>query len=90
VAPRQRGGVVARYAPSGELFLSGLVQNGGGMAGQPAVVTVPTGQGHVVLFGFNPLHRFQNHGSFAMVWNAMMHWNRLEVGMGPVTAEEDP
>jgi hypothetical protein len=90
VAQRQRGGVVARYAPAGELFLSGLVQNGGGMAGQPAVVTLPTGEGHMVLFGFNPLHRFQNHGSFAMVWNAMMHWNRLEVGMGPVTAEEDP
>jgi hypothetical protein len=89
VQQRQRGGVVARYAPAGELFLSGLVQNGGGMAGQPAVVTVPTGEGHVVLFGFNPLHRFQNHGNFALVWNAMMHWDRLEVGMGSPAEEED-
>jgi hypothetical protein len=89
VAQRQRGGVVARYAPAGELFLSGLVQNGGGMAGQPAVVTVPTGAGHMVLFGFNPLHRFQNHGSFAMVWNAMMHWNQLGVGLGEPAEDED-
>lgn len=40
------------------------------------------GQGHVVMFGFNPLHRFQSHGTFAMVWNAMLHWNQLGVGLG--------
>jgi hypothetical protein len=36
-----------------------------------------------VMFGFNPLHRFQTHGTFAMVWNALLNWNQLGVGLGP-------
>ena len=32
-----------------------------------------------VLFGFDPLHRYQSHGNFALVWNAILHWNDLGV-----------
>lgn len=35
----------------------------------------------MVLFGFNPLHRHQSHGNFAFVWNALMNWNDLGVGI---------
>jgi hypothetical protein len=78
-----QGNVLARYAPASELFLSGLVQNPGELAGNPAIVTTPVGSGHIVLFGFNPLHRYQSHGNFAFVWNAIMNWNDLSVGLPP-------
>jgi hypothetical protein len=78
-----QGNVLARYAPASELFLSGLVQNPGELAGNPAIVTTPVGAGHIVLFGFNPLHRYQSHGNFAFVWNAIMNWNDLSVGLPP-------
>lgn len=69
--------VVLKYAKANELFLSGLVQNPGGLAGQPALVSVPSGKGHYVLFAFNPIQRFQNFADFAFVWNAIMNWNDL-------------
>jgi hypothetical protein len=81
VPDRLKGNVVMRYAPTAEVFMSGLVQNPGELGGNPAVVTLPVGNGQVVLFGFNPLHRFQSHGNFALVWNALMNWNDLGVGI---------
>jgi hypothetical protein len=77
VAGDLRDRVILRYGGADELFLSGLVINGEGLAERPAVVSVPVGQGHAVLFGFNPLHRYQTHGMFALVWNAIMHWDQL-------------
>lgn len=82
VPAAQRGNVILRYAPANEVFLSGYVSHPQQLGGQPAMASVPVGQGHVVLFGFNPLHRFQTHGTFALVWNAMLHWNHLDVGLG--------
>ena len=73
--------VIVRYGSAAELEMSGLVKSPGELAGKPAVVTMPTGQGQVVLFGFDPLHRFQTHGNFALVWNAIMNWNDLGVGI---------
>ncbi len=71
------GDVVLKYAKANDLFLSGLVLNPGGLAGQPALLNVPAGRGHYVLFAFNPMQRFQNFGDFAFVWNAIMNWNDL-------------
>jgi hypothetical protein len=87
VPTAQRGNVILRYAPAGEVFLSGYVSHPAQLGGQPAAVSVPVGEGHVVMFGFNPLHRFQTHGNFAMVWNAMLNWDNLDVGLGAVGAE---
>jgi hypothetical protein len=71
------GRVILRYADADELFMSGLVINGEGLAGRPAAVSLPVGEGNAVLFGFNPLHRYQTHGMFSLVWNAILHWDRL-------------
>ena len=35
------------------------------------------GKGRVVLFSNNPIYRWQNHGEFNMVFNAMLNWNDL-------------
>ena len=34
-----------------------------------------TGKGRVILFANNPIYRWQNHGEFNMVFNALMNWN---------------
>ena len=35
------------------------------------------GKGRVILFANNPIYRWQNHGEFNMVFNAMLNWNDL-------------
>ena len=80
VPDSESGTVVLRYAGAGDLFLSGLVQSPGGLANQPALLSVPAGRGHYVLFGFNPLNRHQNFMNFGLVWNAILNWNDLGVG----------
>jgi hypothetical protein len=87
VTDRMRQNVVLRFAPTDQVFMSGLVAGPAGLGGQPAVVTVPTGQGHMVLFGIRALHRNQTQGSFAFVWNAIMNWQHLGVG---IDAEASP
>jgi hypothetical protein len=87
VPAAQRGNVILRYAPTADVFLSGYVSHPAQLGGQPAAVSMPVGQGHVVMFGFNPLHRFQTHGTFAMVWNALINWDQLGVGLGPAGEE---
>ncbi len=59
------------------LLISGGLANGEEMAGSPALVDVKLGEGHVVLFSFNPMWRHQTHGSFFLVFNAMLHWKNL-------------
>ncbi|MBW3553635.1 MAG: hypothetical protein KY466_08995, partial [Gemmatimonadetes bacterium] len=80
----RKSAVVVRYA-DGDIRLSGLVQNGARVAGQPAVLSVPAGEGHYVLFGFNPLNRHQTFMNFGLVWNVVLNWNDLEAG-----STEDP
>jgi hypothetical protein len=65
---------------AGTYVLSGMVRGQDQIVGQGAVFDVPVGRGHVVAFTFNPLHRFLNHHEFAMVWNALLHWNDLPPG----------
>jgi len=35
------------------------------------------GDGHIVMFSFNPMWRHQTHGSFFLVFNAMLNWKNL-------------
>ena len=58
------------------------------MAGTPAVVDVPVGEGHVVLFANRPFRRWSTHGSHALVFNTMLHWNDLRTGW-PERPDED-
>ena len=72
--------VAVRYADPGELLLSGVARQAGGVSGQPAVIATRRGEGWVVLTGFDAMHRYQNHGNFAFVWNALLNWNDLGGG----------
>jgi hypothetical protein len=34
-----------------------------------------SGKGRVIMFATNPIYRWQNHGEFNMVFNALLNWN---------------
>ncbi|MBK6723244.1 MAG: hypothetical protein IPG58_08185 [Acidobacteria bacterium] len=55
--------VVLRFAPERDLLVSGMMAGGAELAGKAAVVDVPVGKGHVVMFANNPMWRHQTHGS---------------------------
>ncbi len=72
--------VVLRFAPERDLLVSGMLAGGAELAGKAAVVDVPVGKGHVVMFANNPMWRHQTHGSFSLLFNAILHYDNLGVG----------
>ena len=72
--------VVLRFAPEKSLWASGMLANPGELAEAPAVVDVPVGRGHVVLFSINPMWRQETQGSFMLVMNAALNWDHLAAG----------
>ena len=73
-----RNRTVLRFSPNPEnLLISGGLMHGEELAGAPALIDAPLGEGHVVLFAFNPFHRAFTTGSYALVFNAMMNYENL-------------
>ncbi|MEP6620672.1 MAG: M14 family zinc carboxypeptidase [bacterium] len=88
-ANAQRARVVLRFTPRADsLLVSGLLDNGAEMAGRAAVVDAPVGKGHVVMFGIRPMWRYETQGSYAMMLNAMLNWNALDVNQRSTTTEQ--
>lgn len=79
-SPETRPRVVLRFAPEKELFVSGMLAGGSELAGKAAVVDVPVGKGHVVMFANNPMWRHETHGSFSLLFNAVLNFDNLGVG----------
>lgn len=63
-----------------DLNMSGMLQNPGELEGTPAILDVPVGDGHVILFATRPVRRWNTHGNHALVWNVLMNWNDLRTG----------
>ena len=80
IPPDQRPRVVLRYADSKDLFVSGLLDGGDEIAQHAAVIDVPSGRGHVVLFSTNPFWRGQTKGSYFLVFNAILNFDNLNAG----------
>ena len=83
VAPvfAEKASLASRFpADPANLLISGGLSNGSEMAGAPAVVDAPLGDGHVVLFSFNPFWRGETLGAYGMVFNAFLHRQHLGVG----------
>lgn len=59
------------------LVLSGFVRGEDQIDGKPAILDLPAGKGRVILFSFNPLHRYLNLSDFRFVYNALLNWNDL-------------
>ena len=80
IPPHERPRVVLRYADMKELFVSGLLDGGDEIAEHAAVIDVPVGAGHVVLFSTNPIWRGQTKGSYFLVFNTILNFDNLNAG----------
>ena len=79
--PNMRPRIVLRFnSIERELLISGMLAGGSELAGKPAVIDVPVGKGHVVMFANNPMWRHQTQGSFFLLFNAALNYNNLGVG----------
>ncbi len=86
--PPSRARTVLRFTPDvTKLLISGGLDNGRELAGAPALVDAPLGDGHIVLFAFNPYWRSQTLGSYALLFNAFLHHGNLGKGR-PVAAQQ--
>lgn len=73
-----QGNILGRYVGGDAAVLSGLMTGADALKGRPFAVDIPganNGKGRVVLFANNPIYRWQNHGEFGMVFNAIINWN---------------
>jgi hypothetical protein len=81
VPPQLRPRVVLRFAQDEKnLLISGMLAGGNELANRPAIVDVPVGRGHVVMFATNPMWRHQTQGEFFLVFNAALNYDNLSAG----------
>jgi Zinc carboxypeptidase len=84
VPPQQRPRVILRFAQDEKnLLVSGMLAGGQELANAPAVVDVPVGRGHVLLFATNPMWRHQTQGAFFLLFNAALNYDSLGAGRAP-------
>jgi len=72
--------VLARYSDT-VLLESGWIRGGDLIADKPAAVEVQYGAGHIILLGFRVQHRGQSHGTFPLLFNAILRSTR---GVAPL------
>jgi len=79
--PNMRPRIVLRFVTDEKsLLVSGMLAGGSELAGKPAVVDIPVGKGHVVMFATNPMWRHQTQGAFFLLFNAALNYNNLGAG----------
>ena len=89
--------IVLRFAASDNLLISGMLAGGQELAGKPAVVDVPKGKGHFLLFANNPMWRQETQGSWMLLFNAALNYDHLQAGrpkgparpVGDAAADDD-
>jgi hypothetical protein len=70
-----------------DLLVSGMLANGSELANRAAIVDVPLGRGHVLLFATNPMWRHQTQGEFFLLFNAVLNYDNLGVGIPEPSAQ---
>ena len=80
IPPQYRPRVVLRYGDARDLLVSGLLDGGAEIAQHPAVIDVPVGNGHVVVFSNNPIWRGETQGSYFLVFNSILNFDSLNAG----------
>ena len=80
IPPEFRPRVILRWGDAKDLLVSGLLDSGSEIAQHAAVIDVPAGKGHVVLFSNNPFWRGETQGSHFLVFNAILNFDNLNAG----------
>ncbi len=70
-AHNERYEVVVRYADR-DLLESGWLIGEQTLAKKPAMISAKVGEGRAVLIGFRAQHRAQTHGTFKLLFNALI------------------
>ena len=78
IPAEQQPQVILRYAEADHLLIAGLLDGGDEMAERAAVVNARYGKGHVLLFASNPIWRGETIGSYPLVFNAIVNYDRLD------------
>ncbi|MDX2151658.1 MAG: M14 family zinc carboxypeptidase [Bryobacteraceae bacterium] len=86
----ERPKVILRFAPENELLISGMLAGGRELAARPALVQVPKGKGNILMFAINPVWRHQTQGTFALLFNAMLHFDHLATAAASPVATPQP
>ncbi|HYL73373.1 MAG TPA: M14 family zinc carboxypeptidase [Bryobacteraceae bacterium] len=81
-SPTERPRIVIRFSEEKTLLISGMLAGGRELANRPAVVDVPRGKGHVLLFANNPVWRNETQGSYFLLFNALLNYDHLSAGAG--------
>ena len=78
VIPSQyRPDVLLRFSDAKTMLLSGLLDKGSSIAERAVVVDAHLGKGNVLLFGNNPIYRGETIGTYGLVFNAILNYDRL-------------
>lgn len=72
--------VILRFDRKEKLLISGMLGGGEELQNRAAVVDVPLGEGHILLFAINPMWRYETHGSFFLLFNAALNYDNLDAG----------
>ncbi|HWJ46400.1 MAG TPA: hypothetical protein VNS62_02030 [Candidatus Udaeobacter sp.] len=77
--PEDRSGVVMEWGDSEnkDFVVSGQAWGEENLIGRPAILDMPVGEGHVVAFNFNPMHRDLNRGDQRLLWNVILNWQAI-------------
>jgi hypothetical protein len=76
--PADADKVLIRFQGGADSVLSGLMVGADQIRNRAFGVDIPrahNGRGRVIMFASNPVYRWQNHGEFNMIFNAILNWN---------------
>ncbi|MEX2124186.1 MAG: M14 family zinc carboxypeptidase [Woeseia sp.] len=60
-----------------EILVSGGIKEPDDLEGHAAILDLPAGDGRVIAYNFNPMHRDLNHSDYRFLWNAILNWQHL-------------
>ena len=83
--------VLIRFQGGDDSVLSGLMVGADQIRNRAFGVDIPrayNGKGRVIMFASNPVYRWQNHGEFNMIFNAIMNWNDVVAAPRTQTATQ--
>jgi hypothetical protein len=80
--------VIIRFSQKEKLLISGMLAGGEELQNKAAVIDVPLGKGHILLFAINPMWRYETHGNFFLLFNAALNYNNLDAGRPKASKKE--
>ncbi|NIM89697.1 MAG: hypothetical protein GTO17_01975 [Candidatus Aminicenantes bacterium] len=80
--------VILRFSQKEKLLISGMLAGGEELQNKAAVIDVPLGKGHILLFAINPMWRYETHGNFSLLFNAALNYNNLDAGRPKASKKE--